>query len=245
MISVSKIGSDHIGANKNNQDYFFVSKDGKVKVIMDGCGSGEFSEIGPRLLNLALSQVDEINSENFEIVIEEIFSKVKTAMSFIYKDVTSVLYNTFTFTILAVFEEEDNYTVLTCGDGYIITQDKDGLVLFNETEEVVKDDMDEYPKYYIYNYVDKDKLKLYQDGTTFTRHVYPKDKYVNVGVATDGLRYWRSLNQEEGEKFIQLLKKGKKGPLSRYITSFNEKRYNADGTLKGVQVFKDDITIVF
>ena len=246
MISVSKIGMDHVGANKNNQDYFFVSEDGKVKVVMDGCGSGEFSEIGTRLFHILLSEKEEFSSENFEEIVKEFFSKFKVSIESMFQDVMNVLYNVSTFTILAVFEEDDYFTVLTCGDGYIITQDMAGLVLFRETKEVIEQDGEEYPKYFVYNYVSKEFLKVYQDEVTFTKHVYEKEKYVNVGVATDGLRFWKNLSQEDGERFIQILKKGKKGPLSRYITRCNEKYIEEAGVIKEkFPVFRDDISIVF
>lgn len=246
MISVSKIGMDHVGANKNNQDYFFVSEDGKVKVVMDGCGSGEFSEIGTRLFHMLLSEKEELSPENFEEIVKEFFSKFKVSIESMFQDVMNVLYNVSTFTILAVFEEDDCFTVLTCGDGYIITQDMAGLVLFRETKEVIEQDGEEYPKYFVYNYVSKEFLKVYQDEVTFTKHVYEKEKYVNVGVATDGLRFWKNLSQEDGERFIQLLKKGKKGPLSRYITRCNEKYIEEAGVIKEkFPVFRDDISIVF
>lgn len=246
MITVSKIGSDHVGANKNNQDYFFASKDEKVKIVMDGCGSGDFSEIGTRLFNLALSEKEDINANNFEEIVKEILDKFKDAMKLIYQNETHILYNTCTFTILAVFVQEDQYIVYTCGDGYIITQDKEGMVLFNETKEVIEENGEEYPKYFIYNYIDKESLKMYKEEVTFTKHIYSKEKYVNVGVATDGLRFWKKLQYTDGERFIQLLKKGKKGPLSRYITKCNEKFLEENGELKKhVPVFQDDITIVF
>ncbi len=246
MINISKIGSEHIGANRNNQDYFFVSEDGKVKVVMDGCGSGEFSEIGTRLFHLVLRERGEITLKNFEEVVKDFFKKFKAAIELTFKDVTNVLYNISTFTILAAFEEEDHFTVLTCGDGYIITQDIAGMLLFHETKEVIKDGGEEYPKYFVYNYVGKDRLKFYKDEVTFTKHVYPKGKYVNVGVATDGLRFWSNLSYDDGNKFIELLKNGKKGPLSRFITKVNEKYVKENGEIReNVPVFRDDISIVF
>lgn len=246
MIAVSKIGSDHVGANKNNQDYFFVSNNEKVKIIMDGCGSGDFSEIGPRLFSLTLREKETITPENFEEIVKEFFTKLKEAMKMMYQDITNILYNISTFTILAVFEEEERFTVLTCGDGYIITQDQEGVVLFHETKEVVEEDGEEYPKYFVYNYVDKEKLKLYKEDVTFTTHIYPKQRYVNVGVATDGLRFWKKLKYLDGDKFIQLLKKGKKGLMSRYINKCNEKYIEENGEIKKQDsAFKDDISIVF
>ena len=213
---------------------------------MDGCGSGDFSEIGPRLFSLILQEKEEINVENFEEIVKEFFSNLKEAMKMIYKDITNILYNISTFTILAVFEEEERFTVLTCGDGYIITQDQEGFVLFHETKEVIEEDGEEYPKYFVYNYVDKEKLKLYKEAVTFTTHIYPKEKYANVGVATDGLRFWKNLKYLDGEKFIQLLKKGKKGPMSRYINKCNKKYIEENGEMKKQDsAFKDDISIVF
>lgn len=246
MISISKIGSDHVGSNRNNQDYFFVSEDEKVKVVMDGCGSGDFSEIGTRLFHLMLSEKKEITVENFEEIVKDFYTKFRAAIELTFNDVTGILYNISTFTILAVFEEEENFTVLTCGDGYILTQDTSGMLLFNETKEVIKDGGEEYPKYFVYNYVSKEKLKFYKDEVTFTKHFYPKEKYVNVGVATDGLRFWKVLSQENQKRFIELLKKGKKGPVSRFITKFNEKYINDEnGEVKSnVPVFRDDISIV-
>ena len=213
---------------------------------MDGCGSGEFSEIGTRLFHLALREKGEITLENFEEVVKDFFTKFKAAIELTFKDVTKVLYDVSTFTILAVFEETENFTVLTCGDGYILTQDMAGMLLFHETKEVMKDGGEEYPKYFVYNYVGKDRLKFYKDEVTFTKHIYSKEKYVNVGVATDGLRFWGNLSHEDGEKFIELLKKGKKGPVSRFITKFNEKYVKENGENKeNVPVFRDDISIVF
>lgn len=245
MISISKIGSDHIGANRNNQDYFFVSEDEKVKVVMDGCGSGEFSEIGTRLFHLALREKGELTVENFEETVKDFFTKFKAAIELTLGDATKMLYDIGSFTILAVFEEAEQFTVLTCGDGYILIQDISGMLWFQQTREVIEEEGAEYPKYFVYNYVDKKHLRFYNDEVTFTKHIFSKEKYVNIGVATDGLRFWENLSDENIEKFIELLKKGKKGPVSRFITKFNGKYIKENAEIKeNVPVFRDDISIV-
>ena len=38
------------------KDVYFTSEDGKIKIVMDGCGSGDFSEIGTRLFYMALKE---------------------------------------------------------------------------------------------------------------------------------------------------------------------------------------------
>ena len=47
IVKVCKVGSDHIFGNKNNHDFMFNLLN--MKIVLDGCGSGNHSEIGTRL----------------------------------------------------------------------------------------------------------------------------------------------------------------------------------------------------
>ena len=102
----------------------------------------------------------------------------------------------------------------------------------NEVEFIMLDD-GEYPKYYIYNYVrEKERLQEYQDGVSFMLHVFSKNTYRNVGVATDGLRFFDILEPLEKNRFQEYLQEGKKGKIGMLLN-------------RNATIFKDDISICF
>lgn len=219
-IAISKMGSDHTFSDTNNQD-FCVSLP-NAKIVLDGCGSCRFSDVGTRLFGqLLIGYLEQLNCETFEKVIGEIFTKLLSIDSS-----EKFLYDNLCFTILACFETEEEYIVFTCGDGYILAQDEKGIT-------PLKLDDGEYPKYYIYNYVEsKDSLKEYKEGVSFTTTRFSKRKYTNIGVATDGFRFYEGLGSVERNKLFTFLSEGKKPQIGMLI--------NRNG-----QVFKDDVTICF
>lgn len=217
IISLTHIGSDHIYAGKNNQDYKLCGPN--MKFVFDGCGSGNCSEVGCRLfVNLLMNEGSEmmqrnekIGEENFEEIVKKVFDK----MVLISKE-PNFLFNNYCFTILACFETETEYVVMSCGDGYIILDDGKNIS-FKELDD------GEYPKYYIYNYIEnKDILSEYKEGVTFTINRFSKETYENVGIASDGLRFFDKLSQEDEEKFIKGLQEGNNGQIERIINKCNE-----------------------
>jgi hypothetical protein len=128
------------------------------------------------------------------------------------------------FTTLIVVEKDDWFEVLYCGDGYIIKEKLDGTIEFEKIDD------GDYPKYYVYNYIDKSRLSAYKDGVTFSSKIFYKDEYKNIGVATDGLRYIFGKDYEED--FVELLKQRKANRIKLLI---NKEHIH----------FKDDITIAF
>lgn len=60
-----------------------------------------------------------------------------------------------------------------CGDGFIVKERLDGTIEFEELSD------GEYPKYFAYNYVDKDMLKQYKDGVIFPQRLFQK---TNTGI---------------------------------------------------------------
>lgn len=219
-IVISKVGSDHTFSDTNNQDFCISLPN--AKIVLDGCGSCKFSEVGTRLFGqLLLGYLEQFNCETFEIVIGEIFTKLLSIDSS-----EKFLYDNLCFTILACFETETEYIVFTCGDGYILVQDEKGIT-------PLKLDDGEYPKYYIYNYVEnKDSLKEYKDGVSFTQTRFSKSEYVNIGVATDGFRFYDGLGVIEKNKLFAFLLEGKKAQIGMLIN-------------RNSLVFKDDVTICF
>jgi hypothetical protein len=70
----------------------------------------------------------------------------------------------------------------------------------------------------------------YKDGVSFSKLLFSKDEYKNIGVTTDGLRF--VFGQIFEEEFINLISKNKISAAKRLIN--REHKY-----------FKDDFTISF
>lgn len=230
VICSSKIGSDHTFANKNNQDFTFYLLN--MKVVTDGCGSGKHSEVGTRMFAQLFARKakeyfdkgETVCEENFIEIIDSIFNKM-----LLLCDDTAFIFQNYCFTILACFEFEDEFVVYSCGDGYIIKENTEGI-----TFEVLDDG--EYPAYYCYNFIkDKSILVEYKDGVEFKVARFSKNEYTNVGVASDGLRFAENLLAVDKIKFTEALQKGKGGLIEKIINKNNMKN----------GMFHDDISICF
>jgi len=219
-IIVNKLGSDHFAEERNNQD-FCVSLP-TLKMVLDGCGSQRFSEIGTRLFAQLFTEnmPETITKDNFEERVKETFTRLIS----IFPSEEYYASN-LSFTILACFETEEEFIVFSCGDGYIVIDD-------GEKIGFMQLDDGEFPKYYIYNYVKKENLQAYQEGVSFSVHHFSKDMVKNVGVATDGLRFYEDLDILEKNKLRQALQDGKEGKIKILIN-------------RNHPIFKDDITICF
>lgn len=222
---INKIGMDHLWYNKNNQDYFLIiddyEKNPKLKMVLDGCGSGESSEVGVKLFTQLFNEhfSKEISLEKFEEQVDYIIKMLLNISSN-----TQFIFNNLFFTIVCVFELEDKFIVKVCGDGYLILQN------INNSIEYVSFENGEYPKYILYNYLDSDTRDIYKDGVCFETIEYPKDKFSNVCVASDGLRYIYELPATEKYKFEELILEKKTEKIKMLINRNHSK-------------FKDDITI--
>lgn len=230
-ICVSKIGSDHIFAKMNNQDFCFPLLN--MKIVMDGCGSGKHSEVGTRLFGQLFARKakeyfdkgESLCEENFIEVVNSIFEKLLELCND-----TSFIFQNYCFTILVCFETKDEFVVYSCGDGYIIKENKEGIS-FDRLDD------GEYPCYYIYNFIiDKSSLVKYKDGVNFKVTYFAKTDYFNVGVASDGLRYYENLLDIEKSKLMKFLNEGK-GPQIEVLINRNNRNQNG--------MFHDDISIVF
>ena len=211
----SKIGQQHIEYGINCQDYG-IEKNG-VKIVCDGCSEGKHSEVGAKTFCHLMEHGKGIDS------LQSIFEK----MIEMFGQTSATIRDFLCFTILMVVETDDEFIVTYCGDGFIIEQFTDGRVLIEELND------GEYPKYYAYNYVDKDSLAHYKEGVELQTRIFPKDTYKNIGVASDGIRF--AVKNEDGEirgGFVNAVLSGKAGKLKRFIN-------------KNQNVFKDDTTVVF
>lgn len=229
-IRVCKMGSDHKFANMNNHDFAFNLLN--MKIVTDGCGSGKHSEVGTRIFGQLFARKskeyfdkgESICEENFIEIVNSIFEKMLELCSD-----TSFIFQNYCFTILVCFELEDEFVVYSCGDGYIIKENEEGII-FDKLDD------GEYPCYYIYNFItDKSALKEYKEGVRFKVTRFSKSEYSNVGVASDGLRYSENLLDDEKSKLMNFLHEGK-GPQIEVLINRNNLRN---------EMFHDDISICF
>ena len=231
IVVVSKMGSDHNFANMNNHDYAFNLLN--MKVVLDGCGSGKHSEVGTRVFAQLFARKakeyvekgESINCDNFVEVVDSVFKKMLELCAD-----TSFIFQNFCFTILVCFELEDEFVVYSCGDGFIIKENEEGIS-FEELDD------GEYPAYYIYNFIEnKDALKEYKEGVSFKVAHFSKSEYNNVGVATDGLRFFENLLEVEKNKMMRFLHDGIGPGIEKLINRNNIQRNG---------MFHDDISICF
>ena len=220
-IVVSKIGSDHGFQGVNRQDFGIIFNN--VKLSLDGCSSGKFSEIGVGLFAQALSKRNDITAATFDHVVYEEMRRLTEGLSFTDND----LFENFCFTILAAIETESEFVVFSCGDGYIFA-----ITTENELEIIDVDcGYNNYPPYFVYNLMNPNSLSDYKDGVRFNVHHFSKDEYSNVGVGSDGYRFVENLDNIDRVKFNEAIVAGKPGRVGQIINRCSS-------------VFRDDITIV-
>ena len=223
---INKIGQQHIDYGVNCQDYGIVNN--SFKLVCDGCSEGKHSEVGAKTFchlfeQSILNVPDEATHQEY---VSELTRKIFNEYLLpAYGQTAESIKNHLCFTIMVVHEKTDSFVVSYCGDGYIIKQKQSGDILFEEITD------GEYPKYFVYNYVDKEHLSNYVDGVDFTTVAFSKEEYSNIGIASDGLRFIDKNPENRGE-FIELLKNNKSVALKRLIN-------------KHQPIFKDDITIIF
>lgn len=214
---INKIGQQHIDYGINCQDYG-MEKNG-VKLVCDGCSEGKHSEVGAKMFCHLMEYGD---------------SKYRTAkpidaefrrMVEIFGQTPATVRDFLCFTILMVIETADEFVVTYCGDGFIIEQFADGRLIIEELYD------GEYPKYYAYNYVDKDSLAHYKEGVGFQTRIFSKSEYKNIGIASDGIRFIKT-DPDIYAGFVDALLSGKAAKVKRFIN-------------KNQSVFKDDTTVVF
>lgn len=209
---INKMGYEHKESGTNCQDYGFVGE--HYSCVCDGCSEGKHSEVGAKLFCHLMKNENFCTGRVFDRLCGIIGTNPQCQRDFL------------SFTILQLSETEDIFAVTYCGDGYIILQDKDGNITFEELTD------GEYPKYYIYNYIDQEYLSHYKGGVSFVRREYSKEQYQKVGIASDGLRFILQADGKLKNEFIECLKSGKETKVKLFIN-------------RNHKIFKDDVTIVF
>lgn len=198
-------GAFCIGYDKKDPQYSkYAENHNKIKVVMDGCGSCEYSLIGVLMFEQEFKKRAaemEISPNNLEDVIKEIFHKMLQ-----FDNGVRFILDNYLFTILICFEYEDRFEVCTCGDGFILYV-HNGQVFFQEIEGGEKNEEGKVlPNYFAYDLDEvKGKLANYKNGTEFELYTFEKERFSNVGVASDGLRFCKSLEAEEKSQLFSMI----------------------------------------
>lgn len=209
---VSKIGAQHLESGMNCQDYGLEKE--HMKLVCDGCSEGAHSEVGVKMY---------CHLSGLGYSTKQIFKRLISA----FGQSPSSIRDYLCFTILKVVEDEESFRVSYCGDGYLILEDLEGHISFEELSD------GEYPKYFAYNYCDAGALTHYKEGVEFTQRSFSKKAYKNVGIASDGLRFIaRSEDKALRAELVSLLYAGRAAAVKRFVN-------------RNQRLFKDDITIVF
>ncbi len=166
---------------KVNQDYC-VSTD-NLAVVLDGCGSGEHSEIGAQRMGEAIRKNSkEITSgrkllSTIVKVFRDIFREGVNAKEFRDK---------YLFTLLVCIEKDENFEVHNAGDGYIITIDNNKNVKYIKINNNIMVEGGNAPRYIAYDFIGGG---MYKECAFLDIRFFPKSDYQSVYVATDGLRF--------------------------------------------------------
>ena len=220
-MQICKQGNGHYLNGLNNQDFYYAEKN--LKMIMDGCSDGKFSEVGTRLFYQFFKELDNrFESEKFEENVESVFSKIieffsKTSS----KEPDKFIVDNMLFTIVACFELEDKFVVKYIGDGYIVTINAEDMMSY------IRLSYGKAPPYFAYNLL---VTGSYGKKLKFKTLEFNKEDFKKVGIASDGIApIVRGRITEDFEKII--LKK--------------ETKYTAEGIIKSNHSsFFDDVTIL-
>ncbi len=197
MIITSQ-GFGHFTDGLNNQDFGIETP--RMLLVLDGCSGAKYSEVGTRLFAQLFSRKEECdNLEKFEENVKNTFDEIINMMEKYYPtrkelEIEFIMENLL-FTIIACFKTEDKYIVKLFGDGYIVTQNKLGLVSY------IKYSYGKCPPYFAYKYCDlcgNLDFKNYQFKTfCFDNKMFPK-----ICIATDGIMPIAKGDVEGLDKFI-------------------------------------------
>lgn len=190
-----KIEIAQAGMEKSvNQDYAISTEN--IAVVLDGCGSGEHSEIGSSRMGEAFRKNStKLNEKNFESFANN------TLYRFLKEDTSEEKFvSEFQFTIVACIETKNNFVVLTAGDGFIITVDKSNNVRFIQLDNDVNIANGEAPEYIAYNL--NPSPSLYNSNVYFYKLQFSKSKYSSVYVTSDGFRFVLDKRFPENERIM-------------------------------------------
>ena len=177
---ISSQGFGHFTQGLNNQDFGIETP--RMLLVLDGCSGAKYSEVGTKLFAQVFLRKEECdNHEKFEDNVKEVFDELIGMMGKYYPSKEELekefIMDNLLFTIIACFKTEDKYIVKIFGDGYVVTQNQQGLSSY------MKFSYGKYPPYFAYKYCSNMNFQNYQFKTfEFDRNVFPK-----IGIGSDGV----------------------------------------------------------
>lgn len=208
---VNKMGAEHLEFGKNCQDFGMVQ--GKRKLVCDGCSEGAHTEVGAKAFV-------HLTKQGYGI--QEAFERLAELFGQQAADVRDYL----CFTVLLLEEREEDYWLRFCGDGYVILENFKGELQFVELSD------GKYPRYYAYNYVNRDSLSRYRDGVKLEERFFSKKHYRRAGVATDGIRFALKGEDPVCKAFAEALMSDREAGMKRLVNKYQ-------------RIFRDDVTIAW
>lgn len=225
-----------------------VGKTKKVRLVCDGCTNIDpknpesfnltHSEVGASLFcSLYETLADPFDEEKFpknaEIIMEKMLELVDFNKENLDKKLDWLLHN-YCFTILAVFETEENFVVYCLGDGVILLKNHFDVVTYYEKKT------GNNPPYLVNNY-------LLDNKVSFEKFIFSKKDIKNVGIASDGILPVIRKETSSGEEMSRLEKLEVDNILSKEFSALG---YNPVEELKSLinrnpNLFCDDTTIVW
>ena len=181
MIITSQ-GFGHFTQGLNNQDFGVESP--RMLLVLDGCSGAKYSEIGTRLFAQLFQRREEWDSlEKFEEHVKSVFEELIQMMEKSYpvqEELESeFIMENLLFTIIACFQTADSYIVKLFGDGYIVTQNKRGMISF------LRFYYGKRPPYYAYKYC-KGQENTFKEFS-FKTFCFDKKEFPHIAIATDGI----------------------------------------------------------
>ena len=178
MINICRQGNGHYLNGINNQDFYYAEKN--LKMIMDGCSEGRFSEVGTRLFYQFFCELeDKFNPNKFEENVKKVFDKMISFFGGSSSDCANkFIVDNMLFTIVACFEVEDRFVVKYIGDGYIITINSEDMLSY------IRLSYGKMPPYFAYNFLD---TGIYSEKLEFKTLEFLKEDFKKVGIASDGI----------------------------------------------------------
>lgn len=222
-MKINKQGIGHYQDGVNNQDFFYEKEN--LKMVLDGCSAGAYTEIGTRLFVQLFDLLPEkFNVDSFEDNVKKIFDELLDKFSFWYKtqeELENFIMENLIFTIIACFETEDEFIVKLFGDGYIVTVNQCDRVSY------MKHYYGRIVPYFVYRYCENNSFK----ECNFKTFTFSKKEFKKVGIATDGI-------SPIATEYI-------KTNFDGLLTSKLDTEYSAEGIISAnIQYFHDDVTIL-
>jgi len=169
-----------------HQDYMSIINNGP-KIITDGCSGSVDSVVGVRLFHQFFKALPNKTSlKHFEDNVTEVFEKLIDVCSEPFKEFKdaepSLMSRNLLFTIIALFETEEEFVVKMLGDGYIITENLVSQISY------IGINHNNRPPYKAYDYmIEQMQDPIDLERQQFKTFMFSKKLYKSVGIASDGI----------------------------------------------------------